>query len=643
MAEDNTSNSNALDQIAAFFSGFAPLLTQVQNLISNPGALATEAAAALPFLRNMLGTDSSQGSIGSYLNGLVNGPNNRFNPIASPTIANIANLMAMNPMISNLTGTSDPRILTTVANSISVAGRGMFRNVGDQLRATLATLNINSLWKEFKQSNSPLTYGMRQAHTALASNYLVQAGAVSAEQVIRPEGLEDSARKTMTDAMKVVSVGKNILGMGDDVYKILSTASIIGGGTGKNLESAMNKFNDWILTAVKSGLSSQELQALVKNTTQQIYSLTSQGYGIESASAIARESSMRASAMGNRMKQAGIEYDVGREANKVAAQTVLINQTEEGIEYNAAMLALDEMVKQGSISADMAEKYQQRLSNGEMKIEDLQNVGNFARINEGFLDAAYNNPNAVANIVSKRHGDMANKHARNIIKRDVLKDARDQINQLEDPTQRKRLSAILDNIANGNTQNLSQQDIDDLSIFLGESPTNLLTAATNLTPPGKNDTLEQVFSEISPGATRNSAALNLNKLIKGVEIPTSREHGSLSDIMKTDSWNKLFASQFAKAGIKNPEEFLKKAAEYSPEGFALSVKGSTLAYKDGQYHIMNKEDNEAFKKKQEEAVKKETDGAIKGFLEKLLKWLDSVSSMLQEFLNKQNIQGNTGN
>lgn len=643
MAEDNTSNSNSLDQIATFFSGLAPLLTQLQNLISNPGALATEAAAALPFLRNMLGTDSSQGSIGSYLNGLVNGPNNRFNPIASPTIANIANLMAMNPMISNLTGTSDPRILTTVANSISVAGRGMFRNVGDQLRSTLATLNINSLWKEFKQSNNPLTYGMQQAHAALASNYLVQSGAVSSEQFIRPEGLGDSARKTMTDAMKVVSVGKNILGMGDDVYKILSTASIIGGGTGKNLESAMNKFNDWILTAVKSGLTSQELQALVKNTTQQIYSLTSQGYGIESASSIARESSMRASAMGNKMKQAGIEYDVGREANKYAAQTVLINQTEEGIEYNAAMLALDEMVKQGSISADMAEKYQQRLSNGEMKVEDLEKVGNFASINEGFLDAAYNNPNAVANLVNKRHGDKANKHARNIIKRDVLKDARDQINQLEDPTQRKRLSAILDNIANGNTQNLSQQDIDDLSIFLGESPTNLLTAASDLTPLGAKDTMEQVFSEISPGATRNAAALNLNKLIKGVEIPTSREHGSLSDIMKTDSWNELFASQFAKAGIKKPEEFLKKAAEYSPEGFSLRVGDSTLAYANGQYHIMNKEDNEAFKKKQEEAAKKETDGAIKGFVEKLLKWLDSVSSMLQEFLNKQNIQGNTGN
>ena len=238
---------------------------------------------------------------------------------------------------------------------------------------------------------------------------------------------------------------------------------------------------------------------------------------------------------------------------------------------------------------------------------------------------------------------MANKHARNIIKRDVLKDARDQINQLEDPTQRKRLSAILDNIANDNIQNLSQQDIDDLSIFLGESPTNLLTAAGNLTPPGANDTMEQVFSEISPGATRNSKALNLNKLIKGVEIPTSREHGSLSDIMKTDSWNKLFASQFAKAGIKNPEEFLKKAAEYSPEGFSLRVGESNLAYKNGQYYMMNKEDNEAFKKKQEEAAKKETDGAIKGFVEKLLKWLDSVSSMLQEFLNKQNIQGNTGN
>lgn len=643
MAEDNTSDSNALDQIASFFSGFAPLLTQVQNLISNPGALATEAAAALPFLRNMLATDSSQGSIGSYLNGLVNGPNNRFNPIASPTIANIANLMAMNPMVSNLTGTSDPRILTTVANSISVAGRGMFRNVGDQLRSTLATLNINSLWKEFKQSNSPLTYGMQQAHTALASNYLVQAGALSPEQVIQPEGLEDSARKTMTDAMKVVSVGKNILGMGDDVYKILSTASVIGGGTGKNLESAMNKFNDWILTAVKSGLSSQELQALVKNTTQQIYSLTSQGYGIEAASAIARESSMRASAMGNRMKQAGIEYDVGREANKFAAQTVLINQTEEGIEYNAAMLALDEMVKQGSISADMAEKYQQRLSNGEIKIEDLQNIGNFSRINEGFLDAAYNNPNAVANLVSKRHGDMSNKHARNIIKRDVLKDARDQINQLEDPTQRKRLSAILDNIANGNTQNLSQQDIDDLSIFLGESPTNLLTAASDLTPPGKNDTLEQVFSEISPGATRNAKALNLNKLIKGVEIPSSRESGSLSDIMKTESWNKLFAGHFATAGIKNPEEFLKKAAEYSPEGFSVRVGDSNLAYANGQYHIMNKEDNEAFKKKQEESSKKETDGKIKEFLEKLIKWLDSAASMLQELVNKQNIQGNTGN
>lgn len=643
MAEDNTSDSNALDQIASFFSGFAPLLTQVQNLISNPGALATEAAAALPFLRNMLGTDSSQGSIGSYLNGLINGPNNRFNPLANPTIANISNLMAMNPMISNLTGTSDPRILTTVANSISVAGRGMFRNVGDQLRSTLATLNINSLWKEFKNSNNPLTYGMQQAHAALASNYLVQAGVVSAEQVTRPEGVEDSARKTMTDAMKVVSVGKNILGMGDDVYKILSTASIIGGGTGKNLESAMNKFNDWILTAVKSGLTSQELQALVKNTTQQIYSLTSQGYGIESASSIARESSMRASAMGNRMKQAGIEYDVGREANKFAAQTVLVNQTEEGIEYNAAMLSLDEMVKQGSISADMAEKYQQRLSNGEITLEDLENVGNFSSINEGFLDAAYNNPNAVANLVSKRHGDMSNKFARNIIKRDVLKDARDQINQLEDPTQRKRLSAILDNIANGNIQNLSQRDIDDLSIFLGESPTNLLTAASDLTPQGKDDTLEQVFSEISPGATRNAAALNLNKLIKGVEIPTSREHGSLSDIMKTDSWNKLFAKQFAKAGIKNPEEFFKKAAEYSPEGFSLRVGDSTLAYKNGQYYMMNKEDNEAFKKKQEEAAKKETDGAIKGFVEKLLKWLDSVSSMLQEFLNKQNIQGNTGN
>lgn len=643
MAEDNTSDSNALDQIASFFAGFAPLLTQVQNLISNPGALATEAAAALPFLRNMLGTDSSQGSIGSYLNGLVNGPNNRLNPIASPTIANIANLMAMNPMISNLTGTSDSRILTTVANSISVAGRGMFRNVGDQLRSTLATLNINSLWKEFKQSNNPLTYGMQQAHAALASNYLVQSGAVSAEQVTRPEGLEDSARKTMTDAMKVVSVGKNILGMGDDVYKILSTASIIGGGTGKNFESAMNKFNDWILTAVKSGLTSQELQALVKNTTQQIYSLTSQGYGIESASSIARESSMRASAMGNKMKQAGIEYDVGREANKYAAQTVLINQTEEGIEYNAAMLSLDEMVKQGSISADMAKKYQQRLSNGEMKVEDLEKVGNFASINEGFLDAAYNNPNAVANLVSKRFGDMANKHARNIIKRDVLKDARDQINQLEDPTQRNRLSAILDNIANGNTQNLSQQDIDDLSIFLGESPTNLLTAASDLTPPGNKDTLEQVFSEISPGATRNAVALNLNKLIKGVEIPTSREHGSLSDIMKTDSWNKLFAKQFAEAGIKNPEAFLKKAAEYSPQGVSVRVGESTLAYKNGQYYMMNKEDNEAFKKKQEEAVKKESDGTIKGFLEKLLKWLDSVSSMFQEFLNKQNIQGNTGN
>lgn len=643
MAEDNTSNSNSLDQIATFFSGLAPLLTQVQNLISNPGALATEAAAALPFLRNMLGTDSSQGSIGSYLNGLVNGPNNRFNPIASPTIANIANLMAMNPMISNLTGTSDPRILTTVANSISVAGRGMFRNVGDQLRSTLATLNINSLWKEFKQSNSPLTYGMQQAHAALASNYLVQSGAVAAEQVTRPEGLGDAARKTMTDAMKVVSVGKNILGMGDDVYKILSTASIIGGGTGKNLESAMNKFNDWILTAVKSGLTSQELQALVKNTTQQIYSLTSQGYGIESASSIARESSTRASAMGNKMKQAGIEYDVGREANKYAAQTVLINQTEEGIEYNAAMLSLDEMVKQGTISADMAEKYQQRLSNGEMKVEDLEKVGNFSRINEGFLDAAYNNPNAVANIVNKRFGDKANKHARNIIKRDVLKDARDQINQLEDPTQRERLSAILDNIANGNIQNLSQRDIDDLSIFLGESPTNLLTAASDLTPLGAKDTMEQVFSEISPGATRNSKALNLNKLIKGVEIPTSREHGSLSDIMKTDSWNKLFAKQFAEAGIKNPEEFLKKAAEYSPEGFSVRVGESTLAYKNGQYYMMNKEDNEAFKKKQEEAVKKETDGAIKGFVEKLLKWLDSVASMLQEFLNKQNIQGNTGN
>lgn len=170
---------------------------------------------------------------------------------------------------------------------------------------------------------------------------------------------------TMKQLSSTIKVARDILGMGQDISKIINSANMIGGTD--NLEENFKTFNQKVANMIKGGMNLQERQSLVAQTIAMRNAYMEKGYSSEAASSYARRS-MDAGIWAYQASKNGTIYDV-QEIQNVAAEQAAT--WEQGAEAKNTAVAL--------VTADAIEDPEKR----KQYIEEVKQAkGDISKLNE---------------------------------------------------------------------------------------------------------------------------------------------------------------------------------------------------------------------------------------------------------------------
>lgn len=402
-SSDNSSTS-ATSALESFdFDGLVRnLFGLFSNYFSDPSITTGVSKVASDAIRNAINgavaDNSSRGMHGML--GRISGLSN------SPTLSSIGNLMSMNPLLARLTGSSDVRIAQEVAGAIGRRNFGMLNSPMREVNALIAGANIQDFWQGFADSNSPFKKGMNQAHAFLAANWLNQSGAIGQAEITDAKGMGGESEKLMSSAMEMLSIGKNILGMGDDVYAILNQVSVLGGGKGKQFEEAAARFKDYISQLVAEGLDMAEIQSAITHANGQIQTMMAAGYDATTAAAYARQSTAAAFSVAKEMQRKGKEYNAGAESNKLNAQMAAVDAQSGGISLNAQAVTLNMMKSRGLITEEQSQRLSDLMASGNLTDDNLKsilgsNYDKFSQFYQGVVKHGSQDPAKLASMADK--------------------------------------------------------------------------------------------------------------------------------------------------------------------------------------------------------------------------------------------------
>lgn len=402
-SSDNSSTS-ATSALESFdFDGLVRnLFGLFSNYFSDPSITTGVSKVASDAIRNAINgavaDNSSRGMPGML--GRISGLSN------SPTLSSIGNLMSMNPLLARLTGSSDVRIAQEVAGAIGRRNFGMLNSPMREVNALIAGANIQDFWQGFADSNSPFKKGMNQAHAFLAANWLNQSGAIGQAEITDAKGMGGESEKLMSSAMEMLSIGKNILGMGDDVYAILNQVSVLGGGKGKQFEEAAARFKDYISQLVAEGLDMAEMQSAITHANGQIQTMMAAGYDATTAAAYARQSTAAAFSVAKEMQRKGKEYNAGAESNKINAQMAAVDAQSGGISLNAQAVTLNMMKSRGLITEEQSQRLSDLMASGNLTDDNLKsilgsNYDKFSQFYQGVVKHGSQDPAKLASMADK--------------------------------------------------------------------------------------------------------------------------------------------------------------------------------------------------------------------------------------------------
>ena len=402
-SSDNSSTS-ATSALESFdFDGLVRnLFGLFSNYFSDPSITTGVSKVASDAIRNAINgavaDNSSRGMPGML--GRISGLSN------SPTLSSIGNLMSMNPFLAKLTGSSDVRIAQEVAGAIGRRNFGMLNSPMREVNALIAGANIQDFWQGFADSNSPFKKGMNQAHAFLAANWLNQSDAIGQAEITDAKGMGGESEKLMSSAMEMLSIGKNILGMGDDVYAILNQVSVLGGGKGKQFEEAASRFKDYISQLVEEGLDMAEIQSAITHANGQIQTMMAAGYDATTAAAYARQSTAAAFSVAKEMQEKGKEYNAGAESNKLNAQMAAVDAQSGGISLNAQAVTLNMMKSRGLITEEQSQRLSELMASGNLTDDNLKsilgsNYDKFSQFYQGVVKHGSQDPAKLASMADK--------------------------------------------------------------------------------------------------------------------------------------------------------------------------------------------------------------------------------------------------
>lgn len=402
-SSDNSSTSTTSALESFDFDGLVRnIFGLVSNYFSDPSITTGVSQVASDAIRNAINgavSDNSSRGLPGML-GRISGLSN------SPTLSSIGNLMSMNPFLAKLTGSSDVRIAQEVAGAIGRRNFGMLNSPMREVNTLIAGANIQDFWQGFADSNSPFKKGMNQAHAFLAANWLNQSGAIGQAQITDAKGMGGESEKLMSSAMEMLSIGKNILGMGDDVYAILNQVSVLGGGKGKQFEEAASRFKDYISKLVAEGLDMAEIQSAITHANGQIQTMMAAGYDATTAAAYARQSTAAAFSVAKEMQGKGKEYNAGAEANKTNAQMAAVDAQSGGISLNAQAVTLNMMKSRGLITEEQSQRLSELMASGNLTDDNLKSIlgSNYAKFNQfyqGVVKHGSQDPAKLASMADK--------------------------------------------------------------------------------------------------------------------------------------------------------------------------------------------------------------------------------------------------
>lgn len=567
-----TSTTSALESFD--FDGLVRnIFGLVSNYFSDPSITTGVSQVASEAIRNAINgavSDNSSRGLPGML-GRISGLSN------SPTLSSIGNLMSMNPFLAKLTGSSDVRIAQEVAGAIGRRNFGMLNSPMREVNTLIAGANIQDFWQGFADSNSPFKKGMNQAHAFLAANWLNQSGAIGQAQITDAKGMGGESEKLMSSAMEMLSIGKNILGMGDDVYAILNQVSVLGGGKGKQFEEAASRFKDYISQLVAEGLDMAEIQSAITHANGQIQTMMAAGYDAATAAAYARQSTAAAFSVAKEMQGKGKEYNAGAEANKTNAQMAAVDAQSGGISLNAQAVTLNMMKSRGLITEEQSQRLSELMASGNLTDDNLKsilgsNYDKFSQFYQGVVKHGSQDPAKLASMADNGFFGAAAREAKGAM---VLSQMDESVRYFAGDFGEKNRQEILNAYERIKSGNYSEADLDLMEASMPGVGNNIAAWA-------------RLRTQQKPGRERTEALMNAvgAKKISKIDILSSDDFKKMQDVVKM-----LNAGEGQIMTMENYDEALANTGMTQEK---LDKLFESKALKDKDYVKITGEDNKDY-------------------------------------------------
>ena len=427
---------------------------QILDLVSDANITNSVSAMLKDVLRDSLSAVIKPEGITSILQ-------QAFGSVAETgTITGVGNLLGRIPMLNSFTGVQDSRIPGIVASNIAQRDYGMMSAPSAAINSYTTALNVRSFTDTFTASNPVYAANLNNGNYAMIANYLNAAGTINSQAFANMRGLSDKDKAAMTSASEVASIGKNILGFGDDVYKSLNMATLLGGT--RNFEDNTKKFKDYLNSMIKTGLSLAEIQTTMSTATQDISQLLSLGYTPNIASAIVRESSFAAAAAAKNARAENRDFNISSEANKLKLQTLITSETSVGKESTAALLSIQQAYAAGEIDEATANNLYARIGKGDLSAVDEIKNGR-SRMSSVLSTHQFNAKSMLGALKSPKALEASQAVFNNITLKDLNSAFTSHISQVSSAEDRASLERINQKLQAG--QFLTEQDRMQLSNY----------------------------------------------------------------------------------------------------------------------------------------------------------------------------------
>lgn len=597
-SSDNSSTSTTSALESFDFDGLVRnIFGLVSNYFSDPSITTGVSKVASDAIRNAINgavsDNSSRGMPGML--GRISGLSN------SPTLSSIGNLMSMNPLLARLTGSSDVRIAQEVAGAIGRRNFGMLNSPMREVNALIAGANIQDFWQGFADSNSPFKKGMNQAHAFLAANWLNQSGAIGQAEITDAKGMGGESEKLMSSAMEMLSIGKNILGMGDDVYAILNQVSVLGGGKGKQFEEAASRFKDYISQLVAEGLDMAEMQSAITHANGQIQTMMAAGYDATTAAAYARQSTAAAFSVAKEMQRKGKEYNAGAESNKLNAQMAAVDAQSGGISLNAQAVTLNMMKSRGLITEEQSQRLSDLMASGNLTDDNLKsilgsNYDKFSQFYQGVVKHGSQDPAKLASMADKGFFGAAAREAKGAM---VLSQMDESVRYFAGDFGEKNRQEILDAYERIKSGNYSEADLDLMEASMPGVGNNIAAWA-------------RLRTQQKQGRERTEALMNVvgAKNISKIDILSSDDFTKMQNAVKELNGGQLMTMENYDEALANTGMTLEKLDKLFESKALKDKEYVKITGEDNKDYYMNRYGeawsvNEEMKKKLDEKNKKE--------------------------------------